>query len=423
MPFPKYNPHSDLSEASYYFLKEIWESKEPQKLWTEFSGNRAEAFEALLRIYMFDSGVVLGEDAKKMKLDAEKLRLFWVSASSFTTKELYEEMAHFIDLAPEYGAECAKAFIEEDLAGIIQGWGAQALDFFRWYMLERPFHHLDRDTYVDLSGIMFQMTDIDGMSGPIEDIYVEVMKNWEWNDLVVNADSMEALSLLRSIKALPHVVACLEQRLFDEAIIRANIVKKNYGQLFVVTDRHKDEVSGAPPKYAGDQNFGKILHAIAYMDIGSARLMALSEMFSPIRGKPSSLMHGILGWEVHLEGDEPYQFINAAEAQRFSGQVMAFWNDCLRFKEKLPELKRPESLITAGLFFHTDVFFQGLLDDLAENPSAFTAPQKNFLRAYRNLHEEFDDWWEGLGDKKFEKNNPELEKRLLELWGQMPRFI
>lgn len=423
MSFPKYNTHSDLSEASFHFLKELWASNEPQKLWADFAGNRNEVFEALLRIYMYDNGVVKGEDARKMKLDAEILRLFWKSAPSVASKELYEEMAHFISLAPEYGAECAKAFIENDLKGVILGWGKQALDFFRWYMLERPFHHLDRDSYVDLSGIMFQMADMDGLSESIEDIYLEVIKDWEWNDLVVNADSMEALSLLKSEKALPHVKACLEKRLFDESTIRANIVKKNYGQLFVVTDRHKDEVSGAPPRYVGDQKFGKLLHAIAHMDIESARLMALSEIFSPVRGKPSNLMHGILDWEVHLEDDEPYQFLNAAEVQRFSGQVMAFWNDCLRFKENLPELKRPESLSTMGLFFKVEVFFEGLLDDLAEVPSAFTGPQKEFLRAYRNLHEEFNDWWEGLGDQKFAKDNPALEKRLLELWGRAPRFI
>lgn len=417
MNFPPYNSDSDFSLATYELVKALFVAPVPAQVWSKFDrAEKSAAFSAVLRIYEGDHGVVEADATLELAEDENVLPVVFSRMSELLPEEIFENLEPFMRFGQYFESPVVEEFLSENASKVFEAWGNGALPFFRHIFLNKKFHHGDTESHLNLSEILFHLSEQLELAPEVERIYLDLLKDWQWNHPVINADAMVALSLLKSQAALPLISDCLASGLFDERIVRPNHIQKNYGLKFEVGGEQAPEGSAnSVAEYAGDENFAKLLYQVAYLDIDEARLMAMSEILSPEQPKPSSLISRILSQEMLDEGDEPYAFCNPAEGMRFFNQVLAFWNECLKkYGTELPPLTRPPELATMGYFLRVDSFFQPLLSLLQENSKLFTPAQKEFLRSYRNLREEMDDWWQLHGATEF--INTTFEERLKTLW-------
>lgn len=427
MNFPSYNPDDDFLQETYELVKSLFLHSDPESFWQHLARDeKSSVFLAVLRIYAEDNGVVDADGAAELSNNPRILPVVFSNMADLLFDEVSEGLLEFIQDGEFFESPVAQEFLSEEIDSYILSWGKDSLSFFRKALLETKFHHEDSESYRSISNILFQLGENPEYSKEVEQIYFEIISDWRWNHPLVNADAMEALSLMKSEKALPLISECLAEKLFDEKVIRQNHLKKNYGLLFSIggVGSSASQVSSATPEYVGDEHYGKLLYQIAYLDIDQARLMAMAEILSPEKPKPSNLISKILEHEALLEDDEPYAFCNEAEGMRFFKQTLAFWNDCLRYRKELLPLVKPDDLSTPAFFSRAGLFFFPLLDLLSENPSLFSRQQKEFLRGFRNLKEEADDWTAELLERPASNRdlsdytNVALDQRLLSLWNQ-----
>lgn len=432
MKFPSYNSNGAFVQEVYDLVKSFFLHPDPESFWQHLDRDeKSTVFLAVLDIYAEDDGVIDAEGAAELSSDPRILAVVFSNMADLLVDKVCEGLKEFIHAGEFYESPATQDFLSEELDSCILSWGEDSLVFFRKALLESKFHHLDSEFYRRISNLLFQVGEVPGYSASVEQIYLEIISDWRWNHPLVNADAMEALSLMQSEKALPFISECLAEKLFDEKIIRQNHLKKNYGLLFSVggMDSSTKDSFNTAANYAGDEHYGKLLYQIAYLDIDEARLMAMSEILSPEKPKPSELISRILAHEAMLLDDEPYAFCNEAEGMRFFNQTLAFWNECLKYRKEPLPLVKPQELSTRAFFFRVSSFFYPLLDLLSENPRLFTRQQKEFLRGFRNLDEEVDDWIGDLLDKETpakdsDFNNDGFEQRLINLWNKgYPSFF
>ncbi|MGZ3768643.1 MAG: hypothetical protein ACXVCR_01350 [Bdellovibrio sp.] len=431
MNFPAYNERSDFSLDIYESVKALYQSKNPEVLWKELqSDKKASVFLAVLRIYAEDNNLVEFEKAQELLEDFRILPAIFSDLKSLPVEKIAEGVREFVTYGEFYGNEASEHFFKNEIEDYIVSWGTDSLIFFRKALLETPFYSREAEIYGKICGWLFKVAQNPDLAKSVEEIFLEILKDWQWNHPAVNAFVIKYLSLMKSEKALPLISACLAEKLLDEKIIRPNHIKKNYGLLFSVGESASNSKSGSVPGYAGDQKYGKLLHQIAHLGIDEARLMAMSEILSPEHAKPSVLISRILEHEALTEDDEPYTFCNEAEGMRFFNQTLAFWNECLIYRKQILPLVKPAGLSTLAFFIQTEEFFEPLLNCLYAEPTLFTKPQKVFLRGYRNLKEEADDWMEEVFKARPAKghqtdlNNVNLENRLMALWNEgYPSFL
>ncbi|MGZ3771073.1 MAG: hypothetical protein ACXVCP_16200 [Bdellovibrio sp.] len=431
MNFPTYNERSDFGLDTYELVRALYQSSNPESFWKELrSDKKASAFLAVLRIYGEDNNLVEFEKAQELLEDFRILPAIFSDLKSLPVEKIAEGLREFITYGEFYSNNASQEFLNDEIELHIIQWGPDSLIFFRKALLEAPFYSKEAEVYGKLCSWLSIIGKNTDLAKPVEEIFLEILKDWQWNHPSVNAHTMKALSLMKSEKALPLIAACLAEKLLDEKIIRPNHIKKNYGLLFSIGESASENKSGSVPGYAGDQNYGKLLHQIAHLGIDEARLMAMSEILSPEHVKPSVLISRILEHEALTEDDEPYTFCNEAEGMRFFSQTLAFWNECLLYRKQILPLVKPAGLSTLGFFVQTEEFFEPLLNCLYSEPTLFTKPQKDFLRGYRNLKEEADDWMEEVFKAKPAKghqidlNNVNLENRLMALWNEgYPSFL
>lgn len=427
MNFPRFNPNGGFLQETYELVKSLFLHSTPESFWQHLDRDeKSTVFLAVLSIYAEENGVVDADGAAEFSNNPRMLPVVFSNMADLLIDDVSEGLLDFIQGGEFFESPVTQEFLSEEIDSYILSWGKDSLSFFRKALLETKFHHEDSESYRRISNILFQLGENPEYFKDVENIYYDIMSDWRWNHPLVNADAMEALSLMKSEKALPLISECLAEKLFDEKIIRQNHLKKNYGLLFSIggIGSSAQQASNEAPAYVGDEHYGKLLYQIAYLDIDQARLMAMAEILSPEKPKPSSLISRVLEHEALLEDDEPYAFCNEAEGMRFFNQTLAFWNDCLRYRKELLPLVKPDDLSTPAFFSTAGLFFYPLLDLLSENPRLFSRQQREFLRSFRNLKEEVDDWIAELLERPASARDlsdytkVEFEQRLLSLWNQ-----
>lgn len=431
MIFPNYNPIAGFPIESYELLKNLYEGDSPEALWNRADrAKKLTLFDQVLRLYSNDNCVVTAADAEEVGLDKNEalLPMVFSALSQFRSEEVYEVLEFFLSMNDIVENPVAQKYLETDqFRKLFKNWGREGMRFLKKAMMEKEFYHADSEPYRTLSALLYDLGGVGEYAEEVEDVYRQILSRWEWNHPLVNADAIEALSLRKNVSALPLINACFSAKLADEEIIRFNHVKKNYGSLYTEVGFVKDsdqKRSSAPPPYAGDENFGRLLRQVAYMDVDQARLMTVAKIVSPSIPHPSELIEDILSFDALFKDDEVYDFCSDGEARRFVGQVMAFWNECTRYRLEFLPLVKPDEMSTIAFFMRTQLFFYPFLNLLKESPGLFNTQQKAFLRAFRNLYEEQNDWSNELQDVpitaegKDRYTHPELERRLLELWNQ-----
>lgn len=431
MKTPKFNPHAGASLEAYGLVTDFFASAQPDSAWQAFSREQKQVvFKEVLLIFSNDNGAVSHVEAEAAGWPArgDIFRCVFRSLPEFRAEEVSDELDFFLAVNDYVDNPVVQEFLENELPAVFLRWGVEGVRFSEKALLEKEFYHLEAEPYRLISAQLFQLGAQPEHAAAVEELYLKILSRWEWNHPLVNADAIEALSLRKSAKALPLIQSCFAADLVDERILRFNHVKKNYGPLMPAGRATKPATGAdsAPPVYAGDDCFGRLLFQAAHLDIGEARLMTVAKLVLPLgpRLPVAELLEEILFNEVFSEeDDDAYKFYNTAETERFVGQLMGFWNENTRYRQEFLPLEKPLGLSTIAFFNRAALFFGPFLDLLEEKPAAFKPEQKVFLETFLKLDEEQKRWMEGLMKRKTpvpkdEYRHPELEQRLQELWAQ-----